>query len=76
MNRHQIWNKILRKAKHLNHVALAKSNLFSLSHLFTRRTNNRELLVNYFQSHVVISNQYMNIMQQEVIQKDATKIIK
>jgi hypothetical protein len=46
----------------VNQRALSTNNLLSLPHLLVRRKNGRELLVDYSQSHVVISNQYLNIM--------------
>jgi len=36
--------------------------LMSLPHLFARRTNGRVPLVNYSQSHVVASKEYLKIM--------------
>jgi hypothetical protein len=44
-----------------------------LSYLPTRRTNGREPLLNYLQSHVVTFNQYLNIMQQKAIEKEIKK---
>jgi hypothetical protein len=43
--------------------ALAGNNLLSLPHLPTRRTSGREPLVDYLQSHVVISKGYLTIMR-------------
>jgi hypothetical protein len=36
--------------------------LLSLPHLLARRTNGRELSVDYSQSHVITSKEYMRIM--------------
>lgn len=49
----------------VNQRALSTNNLLSLPHLLVRRMNGRELLVDYSQSHVVISNQYLSIMCNE-----------
>jgi hypothetical protein len=41
---------------------LANGNLLLLPHLLARKTHGREPLVDYFQSHVVASKEYLNIM--------------
>ncbi len=45
-------------------VTLAKGfhGLLSLPHLLARRTNGRKPLIDYFQSHVVTSKEYLRIM--------------
>jgi hypothetical protein len=59
-------------------VALAQGchNLMSLPHVLARKTNGREPLVDYFQSHVVNSKEYSRIMQQKAMDKEVTKHIK
>jgi hypothetical protein len=49
--------------EHLTQEALSTNNLLSLPHLLTRKSNNRKPLIDYSQSHVVTSCQYLNIMQ-------------
>jgi hypothetical protein len=45
-------------------VALAECfhSLLSLPHLLTKRTNGREPLIDYSQSHVVTSKEYLKII--------------
>ncbi len=54
----------LKNLESSTQVALAHGchNLMSLPHLPPTRTNGREPLVDYFQSHVVISEEYLKIM--------------
>jgi len=47
--------------------------LLSLPHLPARRTNGREPLVDYSQSHVVKSKEYLRIMRQKAMDNKATK---
>jgi hypothetical protein len=49
--------------------------LLSLPHLLTRRTNGREPLADYSQSHNVTAEEYLKIMPQKVMDKEATKQI-
>ncbi len=58
------------------HEALAGNNLLSLPHLLTRRTSGRESLVDYSQSHVVTSEEYLTIMWQEVMNKEVAKLFR
>jgi uncharacterized protein YdbL (DUF1318 family) len=46
-----------------------------LPHLLTRRTNGKEPLVDYFQSHVVTSKEYLRIMQQKAMDREVVKQI-
>jgi hypothetical protein len=48
----------------------------SLPHLPIRRTNGKIPLADYFQSHVVILEEYLRIMQQKAMDKEATKHIR
>jgi hypothetical protein len=48
--------------EHLTQEALSTNNLLSLPHLLARKTHSRKPLVDYSQSHVVTSCQYLNIM--------------
>jgi hypothetical protein len=41
-----------------------------LSHVLTIRTDGKEPLLDYSQSHVVIKKEYLNIMQQNAIDKE------
>jgi hypothetical protein len=41
-----------------------------------RRTNGRKLLVDYFQSYVVTLEEYLRIMRQKAIDREATKHIR
>ncbi len=68
---------MLRNFRSLIQMALAQGChcLLSLPHLPTRRTNGREPLVNYSQSHVVKSKEYLRIMQQKAMDSKATKQI-
>jgi hypothetical protein len=50
--------------------------LLSLPHLFVRRTNGREPLMDYFQSHVVTLEEYLRIMQQKAMDKEVVKQIR
>ncbi len=50
------------KVEAKNQGTSSTNNMLSLLHLHPRRTNNKELLINYSQSHVVTSNQYLSIM--------------
>jgi hypothetical protein len=49
--------------------------LLSLLHLLTKRTNGREPLVDYSQSHVITSNEYLRIMQQKAMDKEVVEHI-
>jgi hypothetical protein len=49
--------------------------LFSLPHLPAKRTNGREPLVNYFQSHVVALEEYLRIVRQGAMDREAAKQI-
>jgi hypothetical protein len=55
-------------------VALGQGchNLMSLPHLPTRRTNGREPLMDYSQSHVITSEEYLRIMRQKAMDRDVT----
>jgi len=57
-------------------VALAHGchGLLSLPHLLTR-TNGRDLLTNYFQSHVVTSKEYLRIMRQKAMDREVVEYI-
>jgi len=50
--------------------------LLSLPHMPIRRTNAKKPLVDYFQSHVVTSKEYLRIMRQKAMVKEAIKHIK
>jgi hypothetical protein len=50
--------------------------LLSLLHLCAKRTNGREPLINYSQSHVVTSNEYLRIMQQQAMDKEVVEYIR
>jgi hypothetical protein len=54
----------LKISKSSTQVASAQGchGLLSLPHLFAKRTNGRVPLVNYSQSHVVASEEYLKIM--------------
>ncbi len=51
-------------------------NLLLLPCLLARKTKGKKTLKNYIQSHVVASNEYLNILQHEVLDKEAIKTIK
>jgi len=59
-------------------VALVQGcdNLLSLPHLLIRRTNGREPLMDYFQNHVVTLEEYLKIMRQKAMDREATKQIR
>jgi hypothetical protein len=52
-----------KKFKRLNQTTLSTNNLLSLPHLFAKKMNSKDPLVDYSQNHVVTSNQYFNIMR-------------
>jgi hypothetical protein len=56
--------------------ALPSSNLLSLPHLPAKRTNGREPLVDYSQSHVVILEEYLTIIQQKVLDREVAQLIR
>jgi hypothetical protein len=47
----------------------------SLPHLPSRRTNGRKTVVDYSQNHVVTLEEYLRIMQQKAMDREATKWI-
>lgn len=51
-------------------------NLFSLPHLPTRKTKGMKLLVDCNQFHVVTLDEYLNILQKKVIEKEITNEIR
>jgi hypothetical protein len=48
---------------------LANGNLFLLLHLLVRKIHGRKRLVDYFQNHIMTSEEYLNIMQQKAFEK-------
>ncbi len=68
----------LRKFENSTQMALAQGchDLLSLPHLLAIRTNGRETLVDYFQSCVVTSKEYLRIMRQKAMDREATKHIR
>jgi hypothetical protein len=50
--------------------------LLSLPHLPIRHIKGKELLVDYFKSHVVISAKCLNILREKTMDKATTKEIK
>ncbi len=55
---------------------LANDNLFFLLHLPTKKTQGRESLVDYSQSHVMTLKEYLNRLQSKALEKEASRIIK
>jgi hypothetical protein len=55
---------------------MSMHNLFSLPCLPAIQTKGKEPLVDYFQSHVVTSYQYLDIMQKKAMDKTIMKKIK
>ncbi len=51
-------------------------NLLSLSHLHTKHTKGKKPLINYFQSHIVINFEYLDILRRKTMEKVITKEIK
>jgi hypothetical protein len=51
---------------------LANGDLFTLFHMPTRKTQGRESLIDYSQSHVVTSKEYLRRMRQKTLEKEAT----
>jgi hypothetical protein len=49
---------------------LANGNLFTLFHLPTRKTQGRESLVDYFESHVMTLEEYLSKMPQKTLEKE------
>jgi hypothetical protein len=47
-------------------------NLFSLPHLPARKTKGMKLSVDYNQFHVVTLDEYLNILQRKIIEKETT----
>ncbi len=69
--------KVKRKnVKYLDQGALSTNIFLSLLHPPTRKMNGREPLVNYSPKHVVILYWYLNIMWQNVIEKEVVETIK
>jgi hypothetical protein len=58
----KVEQKTMNVHEHLNQGTSSTNNMLSLLHLHPKRTNNRKILINYSQSHVVSSNQYLSIM--------------
>jgi hypothetical protein len=44
-------------------------NILSLPHLLARHTKGKEPLVDYSQSHVVISFEYLDILRRKIMEK-------
>ncbi len=59
-------------------MALAKGfhGLLSLPHLLTIRTHGIKPLVDYFQSHIMISKKYLRIMRQKAMDREVAKQIR
>ncbi len=55
---------------------LANGDLFTLFHLPTKKTQGRESLVDYSQSHVVTSQEYLSRMRQKTLEKEVVEIIR
>ncbi len=55
---------------------LANGDLFTLLHSPTRKTQARELLVDYSQSCVVVSEEYLSRMRQKTLEKEAIETIR
>lgn len=51
-------------------------NLSLVPCLLARKTKGKKPLMNYIQSHVVVSNGYLNILQHKALDKEATKTIR
>jgi hypothetical protein len=51
-------------------------NLLLLLHLLARCTKGKEPLIDYFQSHVVTSFTYLNILRRKTMEKAAVKEIR
>jgi len=51
--------------------ALVGRSLLSLPHVFIRRIHGQEPLVDYLQSHVVISKEYLKVMRQKIMDREA-----
>jgi hypothetical protein len=56
----------------LNQEAMRLHNLLSLLHLRTRRARGKKPLIDYSQSHVVTSFEYLNILKKKTMNKAAT----
>jgi hypothetical protein len=51
-------------------------NLLLLPHLLARHTKKKKPLIDYFQSHVVTSFEYLDILRKKTIEKVVVKEIK
>jgi hypothetical protein len=60
----------------LNQEATRLHNFFSLTHLPTRCARGKEPLVDYIQSHVVTSVEYLNTLRKKTMDKVVVKEIK
>jgi hypothetical protein len=50
--------------------------MLSLLHLPTIKTHGKEPLIDYSQSHVVTSNEYLNIMYWKAMEKEVAETIR
>jgi hypothetical protein len=57
----------------LTQEAMQLHNLLALPHLLARPTQGKELLMDYFRSHVATSIEYLRVLQKKVIDKAITK---
>ncbi len=55
---------------------LANGNFSILLHFLTRKTQRRKPLIDYSQSHVVISKEYMSRLWQRALEKEGIKTIR
>jgi hypothetical protein len=55
---------------------LTNDKFFSLLHLPARKTQGKKSLVDYFQSHVVNLEEYLNRLRSKALKKEASKTIK